>query len=91
MGTAQSDSQSALYWPVGRRGLRSGRPRDWGGRNDGYTQRASPVVCGHASRRSREENPRWTSFRESYRFAPFSCEPGLRGAREKGGVEGQVG
>ncbi|MER6274670.1 IS21 family transposase [Streptomyces sp900105755] len=41
--------------------------------------------------RSREENPRWTSFHEYYGFIPFYCEPGLRGAHEKGGVEGQVG
>ncbi|WP_280908686.1 IS21 family transposase [Streptomyces sp. SAI-117] len=41
--------------------------------------------------RSREENPRWTSFHEYYGFTPFYCEPGLRGAHEKGGVEGQVG
>ncbi|MFD4562176.1 IS21 family transposase [Streptomyces sp. NPDC058469] len=41
--------------------------------------------------RSREENPRWTNFHEHYGFTPFYCEPGLRGAHEKGGVEGQVG
>ncbi|WP_043687272.1 IS21 family transposase [Streptomyces xylophagus] len=41
--------------------------------------------------RSREENPRWTAFHEYYGFTPFYCEPGLRGAHEKGGVEGQVG
>lgn len=41
--------------------------------------------------RSQEENPRWTAFHESYGFTPFYCEPGLRGAHEKGGVEGQVG
>lgn len=41
--------------------------------------------------RSREENPRWTAFHEFYGFTPFYCEPGLRGAHEKGGVEGQVG
>jgi hypothetical protein len=41
--------------------------------------------------RSREENPRWRSFHEYYGFSPFYCEPGLRGAHEKGGVEGQVG
>ena len=41
--------------------------------------------------RSREENPRWTNFQEYYGFTPFYCEPGLRGAHEKGGVEGQVG
>ncbi|MFF1746202.1 IS21 family transposase [Streptomyces mirabilis] len=41
--------------------------------------------------RSREENPRWTAFHQHYGFVPFYCEPGLRGAHEKGGVEGQVG
>ncbi|MFJ3882926.1 IS21 family transposase [Streptomyces sp. NPDC090077] len=41
--------------------------------------------------RSREENPRWTAFHQHYGFLPFYCEPGLRGAHEKGGVEGQVG
>ncbi|WP_210590690.1 hypothetical protein [Streptomyces sp. GESEQ-35] len=41
--------------------------------------------------RSREENPRWGNFHEYYGFTPFYCEPGLRGAHEKGGVEGQVG
>jgi transposase len=41
--------------------------------------------------RSREENPRWTAFHEYYGFTPFCCEPGLRGAHERGGVEGQVG
>ncbi|MGW1503378.1 Mu transposase domain-containing protein [Streptomyces mirabilis] len=41
--------------------------------------------------RSRGENPRWTAFLQYYDFVPFYCEPGLRGAHEKGGVEGQVG
>ncbi|MGX9890528.1 Mu transposase domain-containing protein [Streptomyces sp. NPDC002276] len=41
--------------------------------------------------RSREENPPWTNFHEYYGFTPFYCEPGPRGAHEKGGVEGQVG
>ncbi|WUR94768.1 IS21 family transposase [Streptomyces sp. NBC_01262] len=41
--------------------------------------------------RSREENPRWDAFHTHYGFLPFYCEPGLRGAHEKGGVEGQVG
>lgn len=40
--------------------------------------------------RSREENPRWTNFHDHYGFRPFYCEPGLRGAHEKGGVEGPV-
>jgi transposase len=41
--------------------------------------------------RSREEHPRWHDFRQHYSITPFHCEPGLRGAHEKGGVEGQVG
>ena len=41
--------------------------------------------------RARIENPRWTSFRSHYRFTAFYCEPGIEGAHEKGGVEGQVG
>ncbi|MFB9370679.1 IS21 family transposase [Kitasatospora albolonga] len=41
--------------------------------------------------RSREEHPRWHDFRQHYSITPFYCEPGLRGAHEKGGVEGQVG
>lgn len=41
--------------------------------------------------RSRVENPRWEAFREHYGFTAFYCLPGLEGAHEKGGVEGQVG
>ena len=41
--------------------------------------------------RSRVENPRWEAFRQHYGFTAFYCMPGLEGAHEKGGVEGQVG
>ncbi|WP_333738243.1 IS21 family transposase [Streptomyces sp. IBSBF 2806] len=41
--------------------------------------------------RSREEHPRWRDFRQRFGITAFYCEPGLRGAHEKGGVEGQVG
>jgi transposase len=41
--------------------------------------------------RARVENPRWVAFHSHYRFEPWYCEPGQRGAHEKGGVEGQVG
>ncbi|MFJ9352594.1 Mu transposase domain-containing protein [Streptomyces sp. NPDC101237] len=41
--------------------------------------------------RSREEHPRWNDFRQHFSITPFYCEPGLRGAHEKGGVEGQIG
>lgn len=41
--------------------------------------------------RGRIENERWALFRSHYGFDPFYCEPGERGAHEKGGVEGEVG
>jgi transposase len=41
--------------------------------------------------RDRVENPRWAAFHAAAGFTPWYCEPGKRGAHEKGGVEGQVG
>ncbi|WP_036284292.1 IS21 family transposase [Microbacterium sp. MRS-1] len=41
--------------------------------------------------RRREENERWALFRSHYGFDAFYCEPGIDGAHEKGGVEGEVG
>jgi transposase len=41
--------------------------------------------------RARAENPRWTAFRSHFRFEAFYCLPGIEGAHEKGGVEGEVG
>ena len=41
--------------------------------------------------RARAENPRWTAFRSHFRVRPFYCLPGVEGAHEKGGVEGEVG
>src|SRR5215468_3804235 len=41
--------------------------------------------------RSRVENDRWTAFRSHYDLDAFYCQPGLAGAHEKGGVEGQIG
>jgi hypothetical protein len=37
------------------------------------------------------ETERWTAFRSHYGIDPFYCEPGIGGAHEKGGVEGDVG
>ena len=37
------------------------------------------------------ENERWVLFRSHYGFDSFYCEPGIKGAHEKGGVEGEVG
>jgi transposase len=41
--------------------------------------------------RQRVENERWTAFRSHFAIDPFYCQPGLQGAHEKGGVEGQIG
>lgn len=46
-------------------------------------------VLGFA--RLREESDRWTAFRSHYDLEAFYCKPGIEGAHEKGGVEGQIG
>lgn len=46
-------------------------------------------VLGFA--RLRQESEWWTAFRTHWGIESFYCRPGLEGAHEKGGVEGQVG
>ncbi len=41
--------------------------------------------------RSRVESERWVAFRSHYGFDAFYCQPGVDGAHEKGGVEGEGG
>ena len=41
--------------------------------------------------RERLENPRFVALRSHYGFDSFYCLPGIGGAHEKGGVEGEVG
>ncbi len=41
--------------------------------------------------RHRVEAERWTAFRSHYGLEALYCQPGIRGAHEKGGVEGQIG
>jgi transposase len=41
--------------------------------------------------RQRVETDRWTAFRSHYGIEAFYCQPGITGAHEKGGVEGQIG
>lgn len=41
--------------------------------------------------RARVETDRWTAFRSHYDLEAFYCQPGIDGAHEKGGVEGQIG
>lgn len=56
-------------------------------RYDNLTPAVSKVLIG----RGREENKRWALFRSHFGFDAFYCEPGIKGAHEKGGVEGEVG
>lgn len=42
-------------------------------------------------RRDRVENPRFIALRSHYGFDSFFCIPGIEGAHEKGGVEGDIG
>ena len=41
--------------------------------------------------RNRVENERFIAMRSHYGFESFFCKPGIEGAHEKGGVEGEVG
>jgi hypothetical protein len=41
--------------------------------------------------RDRLESQRWVTFRSHHRFDAFYCQPGVDGAHEKGGVEGEGG
>ena len=56
-------------------------------RYDNLTPAVTKVLQG----RDRKENARWLSFRSWYGFDAFYCEPGIGGAHEKGGVEGEIG
>ena len=58
-------------------------------RYDNLTSAVTAVVFGQG--RQRVENDRWVLFRSLYGFDPFYCQPGVDGAHEKGGVEGEVG
>lgn len=41
--------------------------------------------------RERVENDRWVLFRSHCGFDAFYCQPGIKGAQEKGGIEGEIG
>jgi transposase len=58
-------------------------------RYDNLTDAVVKVIYG--SGRQRVENQRWVLFRSHYGFDAFYCHPGIEGAHEKGGVEGEVG
>lgn len=59
-------------------------------RYDNLTSAVAAVLHGTTDRR-RTENQRWVLFRSHFGFDAFYCQPGIAGAHEKGGVEGEVG
>ena len=50
-----------------------------------------PAVVRILRGRDRTENERFVALRSHYGFDAFFCAPGVEGAHEKGGVEGEVG
>jgi transposase len=50
-----------------------------------------PAVIRVALGRERFENPRFIALRSHYGYDSFYCMPGIDGAHEKGGVEGEIG
>jgi transposase len=56
-------------------------------RYDNLTPAVARVLAG----RDRAETSRWLAFRSFCGFEAFYCIPGIEGAHEKGGVEGEIG
>src|SRR5215218_9691668 len=50
-----------------------------------------PAVIRIALGRERFEHPRFVAMRSHYGYDSFFCAPGIEGAHEKGGVEGEIG
>ncbi|TPG37102.1 IS21 family transposase [Mycolicibacterium hodleri] len=50
-----------------------------------------PAVIRVLKGRDRTESERFTAMRSHYGFDSFFCRPGIEGAHEKGGVEGEIG
>lgn len=50
-----------------------------------------PAVIKVLLGRDRWENPKFIALRSHYGFESFFCLPGIDGAHEKGGVEGEIG
>jgi transposase len=51
----------------------------------------SPAVAKVLRGRDRDETERFIALRSHYGFDSFFCIPGIDGAHEKGGVEGEIG
>jgi len=55
-------------------------------RHDNLTSAVTKVLIG----RNRMANERFRAFRSHYGFDASCCTPGIKGAHEKGGIEGEV-
>lgn len=51
----------------------------------------NPAVVRVLKGRDRDENERFIALRSHYGYDSFFCRPGIEGAHEKGGVEGEIG
>lgn len=56
-----------------------------------YDNLKSAVAAVIGFSRQRVETDRWVAFRSHYGLDAFYCQPGVVGAHEKGGVEGDIG
>ncbi|CAM3308739.1 IS21 family transposase [Williamsia muralis] len=50
-----------------------------------------PAVAKVLKGRNRQETEKFIALRSHYGFDSFFCQPGIDGAHEKGGVEGEIG
>jgi hypothetical protein len=89
-----SHSGRAVHFAITRRsrswtGMCRRSPRWVGYRDDRYDNDpgGGAVLLG----RDREENLRFVAMRSHYGYDSFFCIPGIEGAHEKGGVEGEIG
>jgi hypothetical protein len=58
-------------------------------RYDNLTSAVTKAVYGAGGQRV--ENERWVLLKSHYGFDAFYCEPGIKGAHEQGGIDGEVG
>lgn len=56
-----------------------------------YDNRKAAVAQVIGFFRQRVETDRWVAFRSHFDIDVFYCQPGVTGAHEKGGVEGDIG
>lgn len=75
---------------VPRRPCAGVHPFRWRPRPDPYDN-LKPAVATVLKGRNRQETEKFVALRSHYGFDSFYCQPGIDGAHEKGGVEGEIG